>query len=57
MEYLKENDLRYKKKSREVHSEVNIENEQEAIFKEDMHENFLFLMKDFRIRKYSESQD
>lgn len=37
-------------------SEVNIENEQEAIFQERMHESFLFLMKDFRIRKYSESQ-
>lgn len=34
-------------------SEVNIENEQEAIFQERMHESFLFLMKDFRI---SESQ-
>lgn len=38
-------------------SEVDIENEQETIFKERMHESFLFLMKDFRIRKYSESQD
>lgn len=36
---------------------MNIETEQEAIFKDNMHESFLLLMKDFRITKYSESQN
>lgn len=36
---------------------MNVENEQEAIFKDNMHENFPLLMKDFRITKYSESKN